>query len=518
MDMRPATETAFDPTRTAWRDNTDDAGAPTETDRFSRAVVLCLDWCGTEGLDRHMVDDIADEVGLATTDVPGLVRALRHTGVAVTPGEEPDEPGWSGGGTKRVLKMCPIDLLSARQERQLAVGVREGVQAREALNAGGDVLNPGDRRQLRAVVARGERARDQLVLHNVRLVHSTAAKYRSRAGNTLEIDDLFQEGYFGLRKAVEAFDPSRGFRFSTYAMPWIRQSINRAIDNTARLIRLPVHRADSVRNAIAEERAFERFFHRAPTDPELAERLGIDLEACRQLRALACRPVPVHLPDVDDGYLRTLETGEHLQIDPTIAVDDRAAADWFLARLNEREQTILRRRFGLDTGEAETLDAIGRSMGLTRERIRQIEKAALEQLRALAQSENETEAAPTPCQPGRRRPRRRAQRLVAVVAADQVADEADPDAANTDRSAPPNDEKPIVDDGYRFVPSVDVDAVRPMNPGTEVSDIDLAPAAVFDGTVTEIARRLEVVESLAKTGLITPDERNQTRHHILLAV
>jgi len=284
-------------------------------------------------------------------------------------------------------------LLTKADEARLAALVEAGQPARAALRAAEDpdarALPATARRQLRSQVAAAERATDTFVKANLRLVVSIAKKYQ---WSGLPLLDLVQDGNLGLIRAVEKFDHSKGFKFSTYATWWIRQGITRGIANSSRTIRLPVHAGD---HAFALRRIrgeLEASLGRTPTTAELTAALGwpegrVDTvrEYSRDMMSLSAT-----VGDDSDEELGNL-------IADVTAVEPAAAAmaallpkeiERLLAPLAERERMILRLRFGLDRGEPQTLDQIGERFDLTRERIRQIEAAAMSKLRHPASDQN----------------------------------------------------------------------------------------------------------------------------------
>jgi RNA polymerase sigma factor (sigma-70 family) len=237
---------------------------------------------------------------------------------------------------------------------------------------------------LRKAVEQGRRqakkARADLVVANLRLVVAVARKY---AHHGLPLLDLVQEGNLGLMRAAEKFDPSRGFRFSTYAIWWIRQSVTRSLADHGRTIRLPVHVVETLHKIARLRREHVAAQGREPTIEDLAEKLGIAVQRVRFLSTLGIEPTSLEAPIGDDGELRDLIEDENAA-DPVAALHGVELTDKLeraLATLSSREARVLRLRFGIDGEDEQTLEVVGREFALTRERVRQIEAKALQKLR-----------------------------------------------------------------------------------------------------------------------------------------
>jgi len=227
-------------------------------------------------------------------------------------------------------------------------------------------------------------AREHLIKANTRLVVSIAKRY---VGRGVDLLDLIQEGNLGLIKATKKFDYHRGFRFSTYATWWIRQTVTRAIADQGRTIRIPVHMGDRIRNVYKTHRELTQSLGREPTVEELADGLGLDPQKTAWLLSISRHPLSLESPlepeDPDQGELQDRIPDHHTPSPPDVASHHqlREKIEEVLAALTPREARILRLRFGLQDGQSRTLEEVGQRFGLTRERIRQIEGKALKRLR-----------------------------------------------------------------------------------------------------------------------------------------
>ena len=305
---------------------------------------------------------------------------LRETAEPEEPDLDADEPGVSADPVRNYLnEIGRTALLDAEQEVELSKRIEAGVYAEHKL-AG--KLTARQRRDLEAIAADGALAKAHMLEANLRLVVSVAKRYSNRGMSFL---DVVQEGNLGLIRAVEKFDYTKGYKFSTYAMWWIRQAITRALADQARTIRLPVHVVEQLNKLGRLQRDMHQRFGREPTPEELATELDRTPEQIEEMLRNARQPVSLDNPVGDDEDTRLGDliedfeapaASDALEYQTMIETVHRA-----LAGLEPREARVLALRFGLAEGRPHTLDEIGRDVGLTRERIRQIEKEALAKLR-----------------------------------------------------------------------------------------------------------------------------------------
>jgi len=271
-------------------------------------------------------------------------------------------------------------LLTAEQEVTLAKRIEAGLYAEELLSSGRYDLADGI--DLEIVVRQGQEAKNHLLEANLRLVVSLAKRYTGRGMAFL---DLIQEGNLGLIRAVEKFDYTKGYKFSTYATWWIRQAITRAMADQARTIRIPVHMVEIINRMVRVRRDLATALNREPTAPEIAEAMDVDVLTVLELVGYDREPVSLDQavgPD-GEGVLGDFIASGATQMAETV-VDGhlRNEVEIVLATLSRREQEVIRLRFGLDDGRSRTLEEVGHEFGLSRERIRQIEKTTLLKLRA----------------------------------------------------------------------------------------------------------------------------------------
>ncbi len=314
-----------------------------------------------------------------TEDAEGLLarRRRRRTSRA----QHANDGGSSSDPVRMYLKeIGRVELLSGEEERRLAQAIEDGHRAAVELDRA-DLTDIERRRLMRAVNA-GQQAKSELIQANLRLVVSIAKRYTLRG---MQFLDLIQEGNLGLMRAVDKFDYTKGFKFSTYATWWIRQAITRSIADQARTIRIPVHMVESMNRVLRMQRQMHQELEREPTLDELSDRVGLPPDRVREILRISQDPLSLDSPlgEEDDSSL-----GDFI---PDLTADTPAdmatkkmlvqAVEEALGELSEREQEIVRMRFGLDDGQPKTLEDVGREFGVTRERIRQIEAKTLAKLR-----------------------------------------------------------------------------------------------------------------------------------------
>jgi RNA polymerase primary sigma factor len=304
--------------------------------------------------------------------------AARH---ARAPRPERTEGGGFDPVRMYLKEIGKVPLLTGAQEVSLAKRIEAGVHATERLESS-DPLSDEACASYQAVATDGEIAKKQLTEANLRLVVSIAKRY---VGRGMALLDLVQEGNLGLIRAVEKFDYTKGFKFSTYATWWIRQAITRAIADQARTIRIPVHMVETMNKVLRVQRQMLQELGREPTVEEVAAKVELTPDRVRDIQRISLEPVSLETPvgEEDDSSL-----GDFVE-DPSAIAPATAAArallteaiEEALEELNDRERAVVRLRFGLDDGQVRTLEEVGREFGVTRERIRQIESKTLAKLR-----------------------------------------------------------------------------------------------------------------------------------------
>jgi len=280
-----------------------------------------------------------------------------------------------------------VPLLNAEQEVELAKRIEAGLFAEEKLNSG-DQMDPRFRNELEIIAEDGRRAKNHLLEANLRLVVSLAKRYTGRGMLFL---DLIQEGNLGLIRAVEKFDYTKGYKFSTYATWWIRQAITRAMADQARTIRIPVHMVEVINKLARVQRQMLQDLGREPTPEELAKELDMTPEKVVEVQKYGREPISLHTPLGEDG---DSEFGDLIEDSEAVVPADAVSFTLLqeqlhsvLDTLSEREAGVVSMRFGLTDGQPKTLDEIGKVYGVTRERIRQIESKTMSKLRHPSRSQ-----------------------------------------------------------------------------------------------------------------------------------
>ena len=333
-------------------------------------------------------------------------RVARAAEFAASIGDDVEEPTrrrrsrqkGEGGSSDDPVRMYlkeigQVPLLDARQEVRIAARIRRGgegeVELAELAASGRlEDLEPGERARLNRVVRDGERARDELTRANLRLVVSIAKRY---VGRGMVLLDLVQEGNLGLMRAVEKFDHTKGFKFSTYATWWIRQAITRSIADQARTIRIPVHMIETINKLNRISRQILQEKGREPTPEELADRMEMPEDKIRKVLKIAKEPISMETPigDDEDSHLGDFieDQNIHAPVDSATFEGLCRSTREVLGGLTQREAKVLRMRFGIDMNTDHTLEEVGKQFDVTRERIRQIEAKALRKLRHPSRSE-----------------------------------------------------------------------------------------------------------------------------------
>ncbi len=313
-------------------------------------------------LDADGIDDLLERLtdgGISITDKDGNPSS-KYVVEAPKPEELTDEELLGSNSAKvndpvrmYLKEIGVVPLLSNEEEKELAIAVENG-----------DL-----------------EAKQRLAEANLRLVVSIAKRY---VGRGMQFLDLIQEGNMGLMKAVDKFDYSKGFKFSTYATWWIRQAITRAIADQARTIRIPVHMVETINKLVREQRNLLQELGQDPTPEQIAERMDMTPDKVREILKIAQEPVSLETPigEEDDSHLGDFIEDEVIEnpVDYTTRVVLREQLDEVLDTLTDREENVLRLRFGLDDGKMRTLEDVGKVFNVTRERIRQIEAKALRKL------------------------------------------------------------------------------------------------------------------------------------------
>ena len=317
-------------------------------------------------------------------------------GFVVSDSDETDEPvqqvtvaGATADPVKDYLKQIgKVSLLNAEQEVDLARRIEAGLYAEYKLKNQADEMTSRERRELHFLAQDGQQAKNHLLEANLRLVVSLAKRYTGRG---MQFLDLIQEGNLGLIRAVEKFDYTKGYKFSTYATWWIRQAITRAMADQARTIRIPVHMVEVINKLARVQRQMLQDLGREPTPEELAKELDMTAEKVVEVQKYGPEPISLHTPLGEDG---DSEFGDLIEDSEAIVPADAVSFTLLqeqlhhvLDTLSEREAGVVSMRFGLGDGQPKTLDEIGKVYGVTRERIRQIESKTMSKLRHPSRSQ-----------------------------------------------------------------------------------------------------------------------------------
>ena len=374
-------------------DESDDSPVPAEIS----AAAASADNGESTDRDQSVAQVIYEDEPKELSDAD-RARIERAASLAATIGDDVEEQpkrrvrrrigrGGESGGSDDPVRMYlkeigQVPLLDTGQEVRIAARVRRGVDAEASIEDRSVRLDPDDRARFKRLVRDGVRAKDELTQANLRLVVSIAKRY---VGRGMLLLDLVQEGNLGLMRAVDKFDHTKGFKFSTYATWWIRQAITRAIADQARTIRIPVHMVEAMNRVKRVRRQMHQDLEREPTVEELAAEVDMPVDRVREILRISQDPLSLDSPIGEEG---DSSMGDFIEDENAIAPIDAAARHLLtsavtevLHELTEREQEVVRLRFGLDDGRPRTLEEVGRSFGVTRERIRQIEAKTLAKLR-----------------------------------------------------------------------------------------------------------------------------------------
>ena len=340
-----------------------------------------------DGVEQDLLEGIPEEELKAASDVSlPKVRTKKTRSSVRKRNEAANVTMLTGDPVRMYLKeIGKVPLLSAAEEIDLAMKIEAGVAAAAELDKAeeeGRELERREKRRLGRVEQVGIDAKQQLIEANLRLVVSIAKRY---VGRGMLFLDLIQEGNLGLIRAVEKFDYTKGFKFSTYATWWIRQAITRAIADQARTIRIPVHMVETINKLVRIQRQLLQELGREPTPEEIGKEMGLPAERVREIQKISQEPVSLETPigEEEDSQL-----GDFIEDDAAVVPPDAASFSMLQEQLSkvldglaERERKVISLRFGLEDGHPRTLEEVGREFGVTRERIRQIESKTLAKLR-----------------------------------------------------------------------------------------------------------------------------------------
>ena len=340
-----------------------------------------------DGEEQDLLEGIPEEELKAASDVSlPKVRTKKTRSSVRKRNEAANVTMLTGDPVRMYLKeIGKVPLLTAAEEIDLAMKIEAGVAAAAELDKAeeeGRELERREKRRLGRVEQVGIDAKQQLIEANLRLVVSIAKRY---VGRGMLFLDLIQEGNLGLSRAVEKFDYTKGFKFSTYATWWIRQAITRAIADQARTIRIPVHMVETINKLVRIQRQLLQELGREPTPEEIGKEMGLPAERVREIQKISQEPVSLETPigEEEDSQL-----GDFIEDDAAVVPPDAASFSMLQEQLSkvldglaERERKVISLRFGLEDGHPRTLEEVGREFGVTRERIRQIESKTLAKLR-----------------------------------------------------------------------------------------------------------------------------------------
>ena len=349
------------------------------TDQMDK-IYDTLENLGIETVGEDYIPDLAD-----TVDPPAEEMEEITEEEIVDPNSLIDTFGTDDPVRMYLKEIGKVNLLTSEEEVELAQSMTAGSAAQEQL---AELLEAGEeipaelRRELEKAIKKGERARQRLAEANLRLVVSIAKRY---VGRGMQFLDLIQEGNLGLIKAVEKFDYTKGYKFSTYATWWIRQAITRAIADQARTIRIPVHMVETINKVIRVSRQLLQELGHDPTPEEIAEEMNMPADRVREILKIAQEPVSLETPigEEEDSHLGDFIPDEDAS-EPAEAASFTLLKEQLvevLSTLTPREEKVLKLRFGIEDGRTRTLEEVGKEFNVTRERIRQIEAKALRKLR-----------------------------------------------------------------------------------------------------------------------------------------
>ena len=378
----------------------DENGTP-ESDELDKDQDQLEDEPGSDDEEEHEAREVSEEAEEDRKAAHELSAKVKGAFVvddseddeSVTPSGNPKRRVVTAGATadpvKDYLKQIGrVSLLNAEQEVDLSERIEAGLYAQHLLDTDDEGMDFKRRRELKWAANDGKKAKDHLLEANLRLVVSLAKRYTGRGMLFL---DLIQEGNLGLIRAVEKFDYTKGYKFSTYATWWIRQAITRAMADQARTIRVPVHMVEVINKLSRVQRQMLQDLGREPTPDELARELDMPVEKVQEVQKYGREPISLHTPLGEDG---DSEFGDLIEDTDAIAPSDAVAFSLLqeqfkqvLETLSPREAGVIKMRYGLEDGQPKTLDDIGRVYGVTRERIRQIESKTMSKLRHPSRSQ-----------------------------------------------------------------------------------------------------------------------------------